>query len=151
MTVDLSMPYYVLMLVWMTLTFNVTVGHQRQKNQCLVLSEAKQALNIKLATTVCHFVRDLDFANVKMAWPSCSLILYLYSVSFVWSMNSVILGFVCVLAVMHHSSVSIFCLLSTSSLTHSWVFFIRHDCVFCHIGNHITCLLCLILVGWLNW
>ena len=39
-------------------------------------SASKQAISIKLATTVGHFLRDLDldFANVYMACPSSSFI-----------------------------------------------------------------------------
>ena len=46
------------------------VGRGKTKNQRCMLSATKQAISSKLATTVCHFVRDLDFANVYMAWPS---------------------------------------------------------------------------------
>ena len=39
-----------------------------------MLSATKPAISIKHATTVCHFLRDLnlDFANVYMACPNCS-------------------------------------------------------------------------------
>ena len=46
---------------------------QRHENQRCMLSATKQAISIKLATTVGHFSRDLDldFANVYMACPAC--------------------------------------------------------------------------------
>ena len=34
------------------------------------ISIYKQAISIKPATTVNHFLRDLDFANIYRAWPS---------------------------------------------------------------------------------
>ena len=39
----------------------------KDQNQRCMLSETKQAINIKLATTVGHSLHDLDFANVYMA------------------------------------------------------------------------------------
>ena len=41
------------------------------KNQRWIISTTKQAISIKLATTVGHFLRDIDFENVDMAGPSC--------------------------------------------------------------------------------
>ena len=38
-----------------------------------ISSATKQAISIKLATTVGHFLRDLDFKNVAMACTSCFL------------------------------------------------------------------------------
>ena len=67
MMVDLWMSY-MLMLNLMTLT--LMQGHSGSgnvKNQCCLLSATKQAIRIKLATTVSHFLNDLDFANVYMA------------------------------------------------------------------------------------
>ena len=80
MTLDLWMPYYMLMLVLMT--FTLMQGHSgsaKANNQCCMLSATKQAItkyyiiSIKLAKTVGHFLcdHDLDFANVYMACPSC--------------------------------------------------------------------------------
>ena len=70
-TVDLWMPY-MLMLVSMTLT--LLQGHSgsaKAKNQRCILLATEQAITIKLATTVSliflFFLRDLDFANVSMA------------------------------------------------------------------------------------
>ena len=60
---------YMLMLVSMTLTLMLGhIGSAKAKNQRLMLSATKQAISIKLATTVGHFLRDvdLDFANVYM-------------------------------------------------------------------------------------
>ena len=37
------------------------------------ISTTKQATSIKLAATVGHFLHDLDFENVHMAWLSCFL------------------------------------------------------------------------------
>ena len=59
-----------LMLVLMTLT--LMQGHSgsaKARNQRSMLSATKQAISIKLATKVGHFLRDLDldFANVYMA------------------------------------------------------------------------------------
>ena len=45
----------------------VTVGQQMQTNQRLIISTTKQATSIELATTVGHFVSDLDFETVYMA------------------------------------------------------------------------------------
>ena len=58
------------MLVQMTLT--LMQGHSgsaKAKTQRCMLSATKQ-LSIKLATTVGHFLLDLDLANVNMACPS---------------------------------------------------------------------------------
>ena len=74
MTVDLWMPY-LLMLVSMTLT--LMQGHSgsaKAKNQRCMLSATKQAISIELATTVGHFLLDLDldFANVYMDCLTCT-------------------------------------------------------------------------------
>ena len=50
----------------------VTVGLQRQINRRRIISTAKQALSIKLTTTVGPFLRERDFENVYMAEPTCS-------------------------------------------------------------------------------
>ena len=65
MTVDLWM-LYMFMLVSMTLT--LMPGHSGSTND-KTLSATEQAISIKLATKVGHFLRDLDldFANVNMA------------------------------------------------------------------------------------
>ena len=42
-------------------------GSAKGRIQCLIILTTKQATSIKLATTVGHFVRDLDFANIYMA------------------------------------------------------------------------------------
>ena len=76
MTVDLWMPYIMLMLVLMTLT--LMQGHSGSARQAKQISVAcslasKQAINMKLDTKVGRgfFLRDLnlDFANVSMACP----------------------------------------------------------------------------------
>ena len=73
--VDLWMPY-ILMLVLMRLT--LMQGHNgsakaKQIQRCM-LSATKQAISIKLASTVGHCLHDLDFANVYMA---CTLTILL--------------------------------------------------------------------------
>ena len=63
-TVDLWMPY-MFKLVSMTLTLKQ--GHNgsaKATNQRCMLSETKQAISMKLATTVGYVLHDLDFANV---------------------------------------------------------------------------------------
>ena len=77
MTVDLWMPY-ILIIILMTLT--LMQGHSglaKAKNERCMLSATKQAISIKLATTVGHFLRDfdLDFANVYMACPTFSFVI----------------------------------------------------------------------------
>ena len=72
--VDGWMPY-MRMLVSMTFTF-MPLGHRgsaKATNQRCLLSATKKAISIKLATTVGHFLCDLDhhFANVYMACPAC--------------------------------------------------------------------------------
>ena len=52
----------------------------KAKNQHCMLSATKQAIRIKLATTVGHFLHDLDFTNVYMACPAC----------YTWSRNTVL-------------------------------------------------------------
>ena len=52
----------------------VTVGRQRHTNQRWMLLATKQAISVTLATTVGHFLRDLDFANEYRAWPTCLLL-----------------------------------------------------------------------------
>ena len=56
---------YTLMLVSMTLTQGHS-GSAKAKNQRCMLSATKQAISIKLSTTVKPVLRDLDFANVCM-------------------------------------------------------------------------------------
>ena len=75
MMVDLWMPY---MPVSMTLTLmQCHSGSAKANDQRFMLSVTKQAISIKLSTTVGHFLRDLDldFANVYMACPTCFLLL----------------------------------------------------------------------------
>ena len=59
------------MLISMTLT--LMQGRQKQKNQHWMISATNQEISIKLGTRVDHFLRDLDFANVYIAWSSCSV------------------------------------------------------------------------------
>ena len=77
MTVDLFMAY-VLMLVSMTLT--LMQGHNgsaKAKSKRWIISTIKQAIRIKLATTVClFFLYDLDFENVYTPWPACILLVF---------------------------------------------------------------------------
>ena len=82
MTLDLCMPD-MLMLVSMTLT----LGRQRpKKNQRCMLTATKQAINIKLATTVGHFYETLTLTLQTFIWLDqlvflCKLILrFLYVV-----------------------------------------------------------------------
>ena len=56
---------------------------QRQKIQRCMLSATKQAIRVKLATTVGHYLRDrdCDFANVYMAlayisWLVCFAVVF---------------------------------------------------------------------------
>ena len=63
------------MLVLVLKTFTLMQGHSglaKLKNQRCMLSITKQAISIKLATTVGHCLHDLDldFVNVYMACPS---------------------------------------------------------------------------------
>ena len=56
------------MLVSMPLT--LMQGHSgspKANNQRCILSATKQAIRLKHATTVGHFLHDLDFTNVYMA------------------------------------------------------------------------------------
>ena len=50
------------------------------KNQCCMLSAAKQAVSILLATMIGHFLCDLDlvFANVFIACPTCFMLFHFY-------------------------------------------------------------------------
>ena len=79
MMLDLWIPY-MLMFVSMTFTL-IQGGSAKAKNQHCMLLANKQAINIKLATTVGHFLCDLDlaFASVYMACPAC----YYYYYGFV--------------------------------------------------------------------
>ena len=49
----------------------VTEGQQRHKISVELLRQVSKQKSIKLATTLGHFLRDLHFANVYMAWESC--------------------------------------------------------------------------------
>ena len=75
MTVDSWMLYiYYILLVSMTLP--LMQGHSgsaKTKHQRCMLLETNHAISINIATTVGHFLRDLDldFATVYMACPSC--------------------------------------------------------------------------------
>ena len=67
MTVDLGMPD-MLMLVPVTLNWMQGYsGSAKANNSRGILSATKQAISIKLATTLGHFLCDHDFANVYMA------------------------------------------------------------------------------------
>ena len=57
----------------------VTEGRQRQTNQRWFFSTTKQAISIKLATAVSHFLCDLDFENVYIAWRFSYLLQCIYS------------------------------------------------------------------------
>ena len=71
MTVDVFMAY-LLMLVSMTLALmHVHSGSAKANIHGCICSTTKQSTSIKLATLVGPFLRDLGFANVYMAWPSC--------------------------------------------------------------------------------
>ena len=50
--------------------YKVTVGWQRQNKSAWIISTIKEAISVKLATTLGHFVRDLDFENLYFAWPT---------------------------------------------------------------------------------
>ena len=64
--------YSLLILVSMILTLmQCHSGLSKAKSQCCMPTANKQAISIELATTVGHFLRDLYFANVYMAWQTC--------------------------------------------------------------------------------
>ena len=70
---------YMLMLILMTLT--LMQGHSESAKACsqrCMLSATKQAISLKLATTVGHFLsdRDLDLASVYMVCPACCFSCY---------------------------------------------------------------------------
>ena len=48
-------------------------GSAKAKIRCSVISTTNQVARIKLASTVGHFLRNLYFGTVYMAWPSCFL------------------------------------------------------------------------------
>ena len=53
------------------------------KIQCWIISTTKQVISIQLATMVGHFLHDLDFENIYMAWPTCyncSLLVFVFKV-----------------------------------------------------------------------
>ena len=57
-----------LMLILTTLTLmQGRSGSAKANIQCSIISTTKQATSIKPATTVGHFLRDPNFANVDMA------------------------------------------------------------------------------------
>ena len=93
MTVDLCMTY-LLMLNLMTLT--LMQGHNgsaKATNQCWIILTTKQTVSIKLATTVGHFLRDLDFENVLygltiLLGVSFKVLFYLFGVC-AWTAFSV--------------------------------------------------------------
>ena len=54
----------------------------RGKNWHWIILTTKQVISIKLATMVGHFLHDLDFENIYMAWPTCyncSLLVFVFS------------------------------------------------------------------------
>ena len=63
-----------MVLVSMTLTLmQVHSGSVKARNERCFMSTTKQAISIKRATTVRHFLRDLDIENAYMACPACFL------------------------------------------------------------------------------
>ena len=79
------------MLVLASMTLTLMQGHSgsaktKQINVECILSATTQAINIKLATTLCFFflafflffLRDLDLAEVYMACPSWSFFSFFY-------------------------------------------------------------------------
>ena len=54
------------------------LGQQREKNQRLMLSATKQALSIKLATTVGHFYVTLTLQNVLSGPCVCVWVSFLF-------------------------------------------------------------------------
>ena len=84
MTVDLCMAY-LLVLILMTLT--LVQGHSGSANankSALNYLENKQATSITLATTVGHYLRDLEFENVYInnIWIDHLVILGLFAFLF---------------------------------------------------------------------
>ena len=73
---------YLLMLLSMILTLMKCVsGSAKAKYQRWMISTTKQAISVKLAATVGHFLSDLDFENVYKAWPTC----FSFFGPFLWS------------------------------------------------------------------
>ena len=71
MTVDLCIAY-LLILILMTLT--LMQGHSGSAHNeiwGLIISTTRQATRIKLAATVCHASRQIDFEIVYVAWLFC--------------------------------------------------------------------------------
>ena len=70
MTVDLWIPYVLILILTLMQGHS---GSAKAENQRCMLLATKPAISIKLATTVGHFLHDLDldFANVCMACPTC--------------------------------------------------------------------------------
>ena len=61
------------MLTLVSISLTVTQDHSgsaKAKNQHWIILTTKQAISIKLATRVGHFLCDLDFENIYMAWLS---------------------------------------------------------------------------------
>ena len=77
--VDLLMPN-ILMLILMTMTLmQGRNGSAKAKNQRYMLSATKQAISIKLATTVGHFYATLTLTLHKciyIAYPTCFLLCF---------------------------------------------------------------------------
>ena len=64
-----SVPRHIIMLMHISITLTLMQGHSglvEAKIKCGIISTTKQRASIKLATTVRHLLRDLDFANVYM-------------------------------------------------------------------------------------
>ena len=69
------------MFMVMLMTLALVQGHSvsaKAENQRWIISTTKQAICIKLAKTVCHFLPDRDFENVYMAF--CFLLRSYHSV-----------------------------------------------------------------------
>ena len=87
------------MLVWVTLTLNLMQGHSglaKAKNQRCMLSATKQVwISIKLATTVGHFLRDLnlDFENMYIWLVQLVFVIVVVSLIFAWIFLLNILSF----------------------------------------------------------
>ena len=59
----------------------VTVGRQRQKNQRCIFSATKQAISIKMTTTVGHFLRDLDLDFTNVFYGLSSLLMFSFGLT----------------------------------------------------------------------
>ena len=73
MTVDLCMDIYIYIYTLLLVSTTLTQGDswsKKAKNERWLILTTKQAISIKVATTVGHFLCDHDFENLYMAWST---------------------------------------------------------------------------------